>query len=1108
MSTAGGTVQKAEILFCLVSCLYEIKMRFLFLILVNVIVATEPMWDPICGFIAATNIESIYSEWSCFPNGSSVTSPCSQPNWRGLDCEGKGTVRILFLKNNSDLMGTLSPDIGRLQDLHQLKIVNTKVAGSIPATFGLLTNIRELVLRVNFLTGSIPSEFGSLTNIINGFSLATNCLSGTIPSALIAFSSKHLDLAGNKFTGSLPPLTGCGYFQVRDNLFTGDFPSMSASNVTNIFAQNNFFGPTVGVLPTTIRALNFANNLLSGSLPSHICQLTHLISLEASNNKFHGSLPACLSSLQALEYLVMFSNHLEGSVSPLAKLPILKVVSISSNFFNGNLNDHIKTSSALLEAVSVADNFFSGSLPYVLFRNNTHLKSLVASKNCFTGSWSDDICDAAALESLALAGLASNCQKKWLGSVIGASELSGSIPSCLFGLAHLTRLAIDGNGARGRLVDLPANSSLQAFSASCNQLEGSIPISVLQLPTVRIPYNRLSGTIDHFHIDSSQNVTLSNNRLSGAILPVLNSSSATIGSVNVLEGNRFACAPDLFSPTRNLPSNDAHFAHYVCGSYYLEISLIFVVSFLLVVFVGLIWRWKHQLLILLKELWKPKPNPALQDLNNLMQICRKLTFMTMLVTILFMTPVYSGLAEFSTHAYRYMWEFSLVYLEGTLPAVVISITWCVCLAISIIPIPAAEHPKSSQCEWFNLRAMTVVIVDFVVLLACNGGYVYVALTQNSFWTNVASVILLLVKVVLTALASQLLFVSIESLPRVQSSRFVLAVNFINYFLAPLVANMFVDPSCFQHVFIAPAAVNFDYEYSVCIFRGVAYGSVCDTGVMGHSLEVEPSFIYGYQCSSSLVLNYVPLFMITYGVVWLLIPTFQMCLLWSNADNIISRCKAFSGVILDESVMPIIDGCVVEDDDRLMGGDIRVSQIDEGGMEKKRPFFHNPMQRFSCNVVVALGVMLTYGVAFPLLNVLVCGSMWLQSFVLEAAMARHYCQLEGCHGSGNDGMRLWCDIIKEEVVFARATVRSAIGIMIVCVLIFYPFFLWDMTQNLAVAFYVELSLVLFVVVFRALYLQSVKERRTQVRGGEPFILPFNILELYLPVFGRCFLSLFW
>ena len=61
--------------------------------------------DPMCDFIAATNIQSRtgYSQWSCTTAGITSTPPCSSPIWPGLTCSGSNVLSIIIV--NQGLYG-------------------------------------------------------------------------------------------------------------------------------------------------------------------------------------------------------------------------------------------------------------------------------------------------------------------------------------------------------------------------------------------------------------------------------------------------------------------------------------------------------------------------------------------------------------------------------------------------------------------------------------------------------------------------------------------------------------------------------------------------------------------------------------------------------------------------------------------------------------------------------------------------------------------------------------------------------------------------------------------------------------------------------------------
>ena len=49
----------------------------------------------ICSLVAATNIESLYSEWSCTSGGVPKTSPCAN-NWNGLVCSNGFVTSLVW----------------------------------------------------------------------------------------------------------------------------------------------------------------------------------------------------------------------------------------------------------------------------------------------------------------------------------------------------------------------------------------------------------------------------------------------------------------------------------------------------------------------------------------------------------------------------------------------------------------------------------------------------------------------------------------------------------------------------------------------------------------------------------------------------------------------------------------------------------------------------------------------------------------------------------------------------------------------------------------------------------------------------------------------------
>ena len=124
--------------------------------------------------------------------------------WRGVTTDTDGRVVGVSLINNN-LVGTLPPELGKLERLQVLALDRNSISGSLPVELGDLSNLTRLALNRNQLTGAIPSELGSLPNL-SIVGLARNQLSGALPASLGNLTGlTRLSLHDNTaLIGSLP----------------------------------------------------------------------------------------------------------------------------------------------------------------------------------------------------------------------------------------------------------------------------------------------------------------------------------------------------------------------------------------------------------------------------------------------------------------------------------------------------------------------------------------------------------------------------------------------------------------------------------------------------------------------------------------------------------------------------------------------------------------------------------------------------------------------------------------------------------------------------------------------------------------------------------------
>lgn len=179
--------------------------------------------------------------------------------------------------------------------------------GPIPI-FNNATKLRYFDLSANSCNSSIPDWIYFCTH------LEFLDLSGTISTAIANLTSlKTLSVYLNKLSGEIPK----DISHLSDNNYNGSIPD-SFGNVPDCLES-------LGVL-------SFANNQLSGAIPTNLGKLLGLRELYLYDNKFTGNLPEWLGQLVNLQILSIQDNMLRGDVteSHFANLTKLEVFSSSA----------------------------------------------------------------------------------------------------------------------------------------------------------------------------------------------------------------------------------------------------------------------------------------------------------------------------------------------------------------------------------------------------------------------------------------------------------------------------------------------------------------------------------------------------------------------------------------------------------------------------------------------------------------------------------------------------------------------------------------------------------------------------------------------------------
>ena len=175
--------------------------------------------------------------------------------WDGVTLSGSPLQVTSLVLSDSQLTGTIPPELGNLNNLERLNLTRNQLTGDIPPELSLLTNLQLLALGGNQLTGPIPTWMGSLADLQELY-LSQNQLSGAIPTELGSLSKLQvLYLWGNQLTGPIPASLG------------------GLANLEQLaLSQNQLTGPIPAELGslTNLEILALGGNQLTGPIPSEL----------------------------------------------------------------------------------------------------------------------------------------------------------------------------------------------------------------------------------------------------------------------------------------------------------------------------------------------------------------------------------------------------------------------------------------------------------------------------------------------------------------------------------------------------------------------------------------------------------------------------------------------------------------------------------------------------------------------------------------------------------------------------------------------------------------------------------------------------------------------
>jgi Leucine-rich repeat (LRR) protein len=944
-------------------------------------------------------------------------------------------VETLELGDNG-FTGTIPACFGNLTAMANFDVQSNQLHGLLPASLSQIPQLGYFSASVNYFSGTIPSFLCDYANI-TGIYLGLNLFTGSLPNCLSNLTTlTNIGTEYNTLTGTIPQ-----GLLLLPNLLT-----------VWLDGDGDLYGPITCSGTSLVRELLLDDNKLSGTIPDTV-STTAIRYLGLSSNLFTGTIPYSLGYMSMSEVIYLSGNLLTGSL-PTSFISLLNLfqIDVHDNFIGGSLDGVFNPAEQIrLLDILVHQNQLTGTLPGEIFQLQ-RLNTFIATENCFTGSIPEEACSNKVMISLVLDGLHTSkaCRKHLLPAPANAygiaNDFQGTVPACLLQHARLTSLHLSGNGLTGTLPsNITIHPHLLDLTLSHNALTGTIPVSIQShnWRTLDLSYNRLSGVLESDFAaalghtverlenstrnSSDHSIHIENNRLSGGVpQPLMH-----LQNVASLGSNMFSCKVDK----NDLPRHDSDKANYQCGSdaFNGPFYVFIIICSLALVVAALAWLYLYSGFAGLRstvQKWAldventPRTVMYVDAASDI--LCQLGVWCTVLIVLVLM-PWYAAASHYyGTYTHQYAWVVSAAFLSGVTPLAVNFTFYCalmIALVISagliVVKKDREERHRSRSRSSSRLSKQSTastaavatalplwrrtlvysafLLLNLVVVVGVNAAFVIIALTQSSGALIVAQVALSVFKLLWNTVCTPFLIYLARGYVARTNARASLVtvqvfIGLFNNIAIPCLVVAVLSPSCFYSVFDPPGKVTSNFAVQGCYIGAVVF--VCSfVDVIRQSTSFSPPFKYDYQCSSSFVTYYAPAFVylgLAAAFAAPLVKIAGMHLLHRASPG--TRWHSVLAKLVPRILKPpkIGQGKIASADalTHSVDSDAPVGEFALGLWERYRPIFD--ANNFIIALITYLGILLTFGVVFPPLAVVMCATMLSVAGQTKLEVGRYLC----------------------------------------------------------------------------------------------------------------------
>ena len=369
-------------------------------------------------------------------------------------------------------------------------------------------------------------------------------------------------------------------------------------------------------------------------------------------------------------------------------------------------------------------------------------------------------------------------------------------------------------------------------------------------------------------------------------------------NISILEGNIFGC-----TDASSLPQNDNYLDSFSCGSdtfnQYMILFACICASICVAAFIYLLVHYflsesKYKSMLYnatkdiedyLKIFETPEVSPGLASFANTL---KKVRYFTLIITamITLLIPIYTIFKTepaMKTYSYQYGWTPTAAFISGNSASITLLVFWLVIISIVLEKITKifGNHATLTLSNlknvklliWIRFFALTFIIaaVNAAVIVSANIAYGILLKIGSSSVQNVAGFALSVFKLIWNSVAINFLRGIRFSLTEEEYNTcmelifggdviyFTLILIF-NTIVAPIIATLLGESNCFRNALYAPDPILSTYRQSVQFKYSLGTGYI--DSIKTYSIEFTPPFSYSYSCSSFILVDYVPVFIIS------------------------------------------------------------------------------------------------------------------------------------------------------------------------------------------------------------------------------------------------------